>query len=189
VSRESTLATTGVRNSVLIFGFASFFLFLALTFLLACCTPCLAMLAGAGAGWLTAYWTRPGTQDDAVRVGALSGALSGLGALVGQVVGAILSARLMTPEMIDEAYDVVADLFQSLGPEGLEGFQVPSTEIVTRISIITQAGCGLFNVAIMAGLGALAGLLYFRYRGRRSEPPGGLDSLTQQDEWTGAHED
>ena len=171
------MAATGMRNSVLIFGIISFFLFLVVTFLLPCCTPCLAILAGAGAGWLAVYWTGSGTQDAAVRAGALAGALSGLGALVGQLVGAILSARLLTPEMVGDAYDTVVQLFESLGPEGIESFEIPSTEIVTRMTIITQAGCGLINVAIMAGLGALAGFLYFRYRRARPEPTNGQDGL------------
>lgn len=170
------MAKTGLRNSVLIFGISSFFLFLVVTFLLACCTPCLAALAGAGAGWLAAHWTGSRTQDAAVRVGALAGAFSGIGALLGQVVGALLSAQLITPEMVSDAYDTVTQLFQSLGPEALEGFEVPGTEFVTRTALITQAGCGLVNVGIMAALGALAGLVYFRYRSN-NESRAGADRL------------
>ncbi len=167
------MASTGLRNTVLIFGITSFILVLVVTFLLGCCTPCIAVLLGAGAGWLAAYWTSAETQNAAVRVGALAGALSGLGALAGQLVGAILAVRLVTPEMVNDAYEWVTQFYQSLGSQGLEGFETPGTEFVTRAAVITQAGCGLFNVAIMAGLGALAGLLTFRYRNGRSEPEDG----------------
>jgi hypothetical protein len=168
------LATTGLRNTVLIFGITSFFVFLAVTFLFACCTPCIAAFAGAGAGWLAAYWTGSKDQNAAVRAGAAAGALSGLGALVGQLVGAILSARMITPEMISDAYEMVTQFYQSLGPEG---FEIPSTEFVTRAAIFTQAGCGVVNIGIMAGLGALAGLLYFRYRSSRNLPPDAYNGL------------
>lgn len=164
------MTSSGLRNSVLIFGIASFILFLVVTFLLGCCTPCVAALMGAGAGSLAAYWTRSQTQNAAVRVGALAGVLSGLGALAGQLVGAMLSVQLVTPEMVSEAYDVVTQFYESLGSQGLEGFEMPGTGFVTRAAIITQVGCGLFNVAIMAGLGALGGLLTFRYRNGRSGP-------------------
>ncbi len=177
MSRGNTRTAAGMRNSVLIFGIISFFLFLVVTFLLPCCTPCLALLAGAGAGWLAVYWTGSATQDAAVRSGALAGALSGLGALVGQLVGAILSARLLTPDMVGDAYETVVQLFESMGPEGIESLEVPSIEIVTRMAVITQAGCGLFNVAIMAGLGALAGLVFFRYRSSRTDPLDEQDGL------------
>jgi hypothetical protein len=151
-----------MKKTVLIFGIGSLFVFLGLTLLFPVCTLCAALFAGAGAGWLVAYWTQPREQGTAATVGAQAGALSGIGAFLGQTLGGILNALIVGPE------GTVA-LNEALGLEMLELSQSSDAAYYAG-AIGGQACCGLINIGLMAGLGALAAFVYFRYT-NRSHPP------------------
>ena len=151
-----------MKKTVLIFGIGSFFAFAGLTLLFPVCTLCTALPAGAGAGWLAAYWIQPREQGAAATVGAQAGALAGIGAFLGQMLGGILNALIVGPEG-------TAALYQALGLATLE--LSPSSDAAYYAGAIGgQACCGLINVGLMAGLGALAAFAYFRYT-NRSQPP------------------
>jgi hypothetical protein len=146
-----------MKKAALIIGIASFVVFAGLTLLFPPCTLCVAVLAGAGAGWLAAYWSQPRDQGQAASIGAQAGAISGIGALLGQALGGVFNALLVGPEA---AMDMVTDLYESLGVEGIE----LNSEVTYYASAIGgQVCCGLVSVAIMAGLGALGAFLYFKY--------------------------
>lgn len=149
-----------MRKTILIFGSVTFLISLALTLLFPACTVCFALVAGAGAGWLAAYWMQPASQEDAAGVGARAGAFSALGGVAGQTLGGVMNALLIGPAG-------AADLAQSLGLGSLE---FPSDTAYYAGAIGGQFCCGLVNVGLMAGLGALAAFLYVKYR-RQSSPP------------------
>jgi hypothetical protein len=150
-----------MKKTALIFGICSFFLFLVLTVILACLTPCLALLLGGGAGWLAAYWTKPRDPNSAAITGAQAGALSGIGALLGQAVGGLVQSQFVTPDMLAQ----VTEFYESLG---FEGVTVPLDSTFFGTLIGGQACCGLLNLGLMAGLGALAAFLHFRYSDGRT---------------------
>ena len=51
-----------------------------LAYLFPLCVPCLAVVAGALAGYLAGVWERPADNGRAVQRGALAGAIGGVGA-------------------------------------------------------------------------------------------------------------
>jgi hypothetical protein len=142
-----------MKKAVLIIGIASFVVFMGLTLLFPPCTLCVAVLAGAGAGWLAAHWSQPRDQGRAAGIGAQAGAISGVGALLGQALGGVFNALLVGPE-------TAMDIYETLG---LEGIELNSEAAYYAGAIGGQVCCGLLNVAIMAGLGALGAFLYFKY--------------------------
>jgi MFS family permease len=149
-----------MNKSAFLFGIASFFLFLAIALLFPLCGLCIAVLIGAAAGWLAAYWSKPPDENSAASIGAVTGVIAGVGAVVGQTVGSILNARAIGTEGIIQ-------FWEAFGFQGLP----PITEGQLLVSAISAgACCGVVNVAIMAGFGALAGFLYFR-NSSPSHPP------------------
>ena len=149
-----------MRKTILIFGSVTFLISFALTLLFPACTVCFALVAGAGAGWLAAYWMRPARQEEAASVGARAGAFSAIGGVAGQTLGGVMNALLIGPAG-------AADLAQSLG---LGSFEFPSDTAYYAGAIGGQFCCGLVNVGLMAGLGALAAFLYVKYS-RQGQPP------------------
>lgn len=157
-----------LRKASLIVGLVSFLLFFGLAAFFYPCTPCLAIFTGAAAGWLVAFWLKPQDQESAARAGAGAGALSGIGAIIGQMAGALVVSQLMTPDMIAETWEM-------LGFDALQGAQLPDTGTIFAVALSTQACCGLLNVGLMAGLGALAAVLTYRYTSGRIESQDALD--------------
>jgi hypothetical protein len=148
-----------MRKAVLIVGIASFFVFLGITLLFPPCAVCLALLSGAIAGWLAVLWSQPQDENQASSIGAKAGALAGVGALVGQVAGGVLNALLVSPQ---DAIEV------------LKGLGIPSSDLAVTSgatyylgAIGGEACCGLLNIGLYAGLGALAAFLYYKSAERK----------------------
>jgi hypothetical protein len=101
------------------------------------CTPCVALLAGLGAGYLACHFDRPLEQSEAFRKGAIAGAIAGGLGIIGQLIAAVINANLVQPEMLNQ----------------ILGQDVVTPELLW-ISQLGGALCiGLFNVLLMAGLG------------------------------------
>lgn len=130
------------------------------------CVPCLALFAGLGAGYLAGMFDKPGLQNTTVRSGASAGAIGGVGALIGQFIGGGINAVMVGPEGAQQ-------LLQQLSPE-LAGSSDPTFYYA---GVFGLACCvGLFNVGLMAGLGALGGMLWWNMTGKNqaggmSAPP------------------
>lgn len=120
------------------------------------CVPCLALLAGLGAGYLAGLFDKPLDPGMSAQKGAGSGAVAGVGALGGHLLGGGINAALVGPQG-------AADLMSALG--------LPATTDPTTyyISVIGGSFCfGLIEVALMAGVGALGGLLWHQLAGKNS---------------------
>lgn len=130
------------------------------------CVPCLAVLAGALAGYLGGRFDRPPSNNAALRIGAGAGALAGAGAWLGSIVGGLIGAALLGPEqaaqLIDE-FSRTYDLGLPTAPVGPVTFYASNA--------LTSCCLGLFVVVVMAGLGALGGALWRQTTGQRE---GGL---------------
>lgn len=126
-------------------------------FLFPLCVPCLALLAGAGAGYLAGVWERPGDNNRAIQRGAGAGAIGGAGALLGHLAGGIAAAVFVGPEG-------ALDFARQLGLDMGSGATQPA---IYYASATATACCfGVVEVALMAGLGALGGLLYWQMTGK-----------------------
>ncbi len=121
------------------------------------CVPCLAVIAGIGAGYLAGVFDKPLTSGGGAKVGAIAGAIGGAGALLGQIIGGILNVLLVDPQN-------VMNMMEQLG--------FPSTYYDPSVIQLGQIGggvCfGLLDIVLMAGLGALGGILWQQIAGKNT---------------------
>jgi hypothetical protein len=139
-----------------------------LAFLFPLCVPCLALVVGAGAGYLTGLWDKPLNNSLSIQRGAGAGAIAGVGALLGHVFGGLGAAAFVGPE---GAIDMMRQF----------GFDLGTTESLSANPAIYYAsagftGCcfGLFEVALMAALGAVGGILWWNMTGKNQ---GGMSAM------------
>lgn len=120
------------------------------------CVPCLAMAAGIGAGYLAGVFDKPLTSGGSAKVGAIAGAIGGAGALLGQIIGSILNSIWVDPQNVIDM---------------MEQFNLPAAYDpgMVRITQIGGGVCfGLLDVVLMAGLGALGGILWYQIAGKNN---------------------
>ncbi len=115
------------------------------------CVPCLALIAGAAAGWLAVQRTGVESSGTAARRGAQAGALAGVGALLGHIVGGLIGAARLGPA---GAAAQLADIMRQLDMPALPSDLNPTTFYLS--AGITSLCFGLFEVALMAAVGAIA---------------------------------
>lgn len=122
------------------------------------CAPCWSLLVGLGAGYLGGVFDKPKSNGEAVRAGAGAGAVGGVGGFIGQIVGSLLNAAVVGPE-------ASAEILRQFGVEGVDGSNVAAYYFGAF-----GTGCclGLGAIAIMAGLGALGGILWWQLSGKNS---------------------
>ena len=124
------------------------------------CNPCLALLLGLGVGVLAGVWERPTTSGAGAGEGAKAGAIASVGGLIGQMAGAVINGFTVGPEAVAELMD---------------RFDVP-LQITEQNYWLSNLGgnclCGLFNVLLGAGLGALGGILWYQLAGKNQPPAG-----------------
>ena len=121
------------------------------------CLPCIGLVLGAAAGYFACQVQAPADQASATRVGALAGGAAGLITLLGSLVGGLLGAAILGPEGAQAEMESIA---KSLG------VTVPQTALSPvsyyGSALASSACCGAVVVFIMALLGALAGMVWFR---------------------------
>ena len=145
-------------KSGLIAGGVTFVLALGFTLLSPLCVPCLAFFLGLGAGYLAGVFEKPLDNGSSAKSGAVAGAIGGVGAIIGQMGGALLNAVIVGPEK-------AAKLVEQLGIPVATSNDFGAAYWVGIIG----SGCcfGLLDVALMAGLGALGGLLWWQISGKQ----------------------
>ena len=145
-------------KSGLIVGAISFVLALVGSFIISLiCGPCVAIFGGLGAGYLAGMFDKQGMSGASAKSGASAGAIAGVGALIGQIIGSVVNAAIMGPA---RAAETARALGLPADGTGGAGFYLGAGGI----------GCclGLFEVALMAGLGALGGILWYQISGKNS---------------------
>lgn len=144
-------------KSGVIFAFVALFLGLGLTLISPICIPCLAIFLGLAAGYVANVFDKPTLQNKAVKAGALAGVLSGLGSLVGQIIGQGINMALVGPGGMSEIYRQL-------------GIQVSGDMETIYYAGQIGLGCcvGIIALGIMAGLGALGGVLWWSVAGQKA---------------------
>lgn len=117
------------------------------------CVPCLALVFGLLAGYLAGAFDKPLDQNRAIRAGALAGLMGGIGMLLGQVLGAALNAVMIGPEGTARILSQMG-LFAG-GPAQIAEFYWTAITLSTACLVA-------FDLALMAGFGALGGLLWWQ---------------------------
>ena len=130
---------------------------LGLTLLSPYCTPCASILVGLGAGFLACVWDKPPDNAAGAATGAKTGVITGIGYMGGEMLGMLINGLLVGPE---GAAQTAARL----------GIDIPvmSTGSYWTSQILINGVCGITNIAIAAGLGALGGLLWVQTLGKKS---------------------
>jgi hypothetical protein len=119
------------------------------------CVPCLALFLGVGAGYVAGLFDKPASNGATAKSGAGAGAIGGAGSLVGHFVGGAINAVVVGPEG-------ASDLMRQLGID--TGGSSPGNYY---FGVFGAACClGLFEIVLMAGLGALGGLLWWQVTGK-----------------------
>jgi hypothetical protein len=133
------------------------------------CSPIAAAALGLVAGGLCVYFEKTADAEKASVRGAIAGTIAGVAALVGQTVGgtivSIVAGAGKTP---------VACL-----PGLCDMASAPTSQASWIIgSFFSSCFCGLMVLAVMAGLGAVGGMLWFRYAQNKKSKPASGSGLT-----------
>lgn len=148
-----------MKKSALIAGIAALlFSFGASAGVSPICVPCLALIFGLLAGYLAGTFDKPLYKDRALKAGALAGLWGGIGMLLGQILGAVLNAVLIGPEG-------AARLFAQMGL--FVGGPAQIAEFYWTVITLSTLCLVVFDVALMAGFGALGGLLWWQISGSK----------------------
>jgi hypothetical protein len=146
------MTRAGIIGAVVIFLLA-----LGGSFVSGLLVPCCAVLVGLGVGYLASMWDKPADNNRAVRLGAIAGAIAGIGAVIGQTVGGVANAALLGPE-------AASQIVEGLGLD--TGGAAADPTIFYASTAFVSCCIGLFNTALMAGLGALGGILWWQTTGK-----------------------
>ncbi len=155
-------------KSGLIAGIVALLLSIGAALLSPLCVPCLTLLLGLGAGYLAGAFDKPSDNRGSTKSGTIAGAIGGIGALIGQGVGAVINSQLVGP-------GGAIQLIRQLGIQMPLGTTPADIARGYWVGVIGSTVClGLFDIALMAGLGALGGLLWWQISGSKrnmSSPP------------------
>ncbi|MCC7360886.1 MAG: hypothetical protein IT317_15495 [Anaerolineales bacterium] len=126
------------------------------------CVPCLALFAGIGGGYLAGQFDKPGAGNLAAKAGAGAGAIGGVGALLAHLIGGAITMFTVGQQNAQ----IIAEL--------LGTGSNPADNPAAYYGGAFGAACclGLFEVALLAGLGALGGLLWYQITGKKTGAPG-----------------
>jgi hypothetical protein len=149
-------------KSGLIVGAVMLLLALGTTLISPICSICVAVFAGLAAGYLANVFERPQMPERIVARGAGAGAIAGALAVIGQIIGGVINASTADIGLLNQ-------MFESLGGT----FEFTNESI--WVAQLGMAFCvGLFNIALMAGLGAAGAMIYRQRQGnfQAPNPPG-----------------
>ncbi len=147
-------------KSGLIVGVVAFILSIGAALVTPLCVPCLALLFGLVAGYLTGLFDKPANNGAAAKAGALAGVIGGIGAMLGQIVGAVINSLVMGPAG-------AARLANTLGLPTTGGFSSGYWVGVIGMTVCTSA----LDILFMAGLGAVGGIIWWQMSGAAKQPP------------------
>jgi hypothetical protein len=148
-----------LKSGLIVGGVALVLGFIA-TFITPLCAPCVALFAGLGAGYLAGLFDKPADQGASAKSGALAGAIAGLGGLLGNMVASVVNVAMVGPER-------AVQIAQQFGlPTGGDPSTFASSYYLSAFGL--PCCIALFNIALMAGLGALGGILWLQISGRNS---------------------
>jgi hypothetical protein len=138
-------------KSGLIIGGAGLILGLFASLLSPVCSPCVALLLGLAAGFMVGVYERPLISGDAARQGAGGGAIAGSLLIVGGLIAAAINANAMeTPG---------GQAFREM-----LGLPAAQSGEIWAIQILLACCLGLINLALMTGLGAAGGAIWFSWK-------------------------
>jgi hypothetical protein len=122
------------------------------------CVPCISIFIGVAAGYLACHYEPAGDNGSAAKSGAIAGAIGGIGALLGQAIGSVITGVTAGPE-------AGMDMMRQFGWE--MPTDVPIPDAYFWIGVVGGGCCiGVFDLLLMAGLGAVGGILWWQFTGK-----------------------
>jgi hypothetical protein len=170
-SNAGKMILTGIIMAVLAFVF-----FLLISTNWGCLSLPAAMIMGLITGILAGSLGKPHTAVRAVVFGGIAGLIAAIGSFFGDIVGLLIRTFLIqTPQGINS---ITAGFSEMMGMANSYGTRTPAEILMGDVPIVCC--CGIFFFAAFVGLGALGGLLWFRWKGRKLLPsqPAGRSSLS-----------
>lgn len=131
---------------------------MSLTLISPFCTLCITPLLGFGVGYLAGWFDTPEKSEASLYRGSVAGGITGFGVVVGQMLATVVNAILVTN------WEQLPELAQSFG---LSEFMMTDGDQYWQITLTTNSVCSLFNLLIIAGLGAIGGLIWFQRQDKR----------------------
>jgi len=115
------------------------------------CTLCITPLLGLGVGYLASRIDKPFKLETSLSSGGVAGGMTGCGALIGQMLAAVVNGILVTN------WQELPNFVKELGLT-----QFPDTGEYWQTTLIANSFCSVLNLALIAGLGIVGGLIWFR---------------------------
>lgn len=115
------------------------------------CTLCFTPLLGISVGYLANRFDHPLKFEASLGKGTIAGAMTGFGALLGQMLAAVVNGILVTN------WEELPALFKEFGFT-----QFPNPDEYWQTTLMANSMCSLLNLALIAGLGAVGGAIWFQ---------------------------
>lgn len=138
---------------------AGFIYIMSVTLLSPFCTLCLTPLLGLGVGYLAGWFDAPPKSDTSVVHGAVAGIITGFGVVLGQMLATVVNAILVTNS------EQLPILMRELG---LAELIITDSNQYWQATLTANSICSMFNLLMIAGLGAVGGLIWFQQKARAS---------------------
>jgi len=148
-----------VVKAGLIGAVAGFIYIMSLTLLSPFCTLCVTPLLGIGVGYLAGWFDTPPNSEVSLVRGAAAGGITGFGVVVGQMLASVVNAILVTNS---------EELPKLLRQIGLSELVITDSNQYWQATLTANSICSLFNLLIIATLGAIGGLIWFQRRHKTS---------------------
>lgn len=146
-------------RSGLIIGLFSLFFVLGISVTISpICAPCLTVFFGLAAGYFSGVFDKPFSKDEITKQGANAGLIAGGLAFIGQVIASVINGIVVGPEGANAFGNAI-------------GFASSIDADRYYISLVALTICvGVLNLGIMAGFGALGGMAWWRFSGKKAAP-------------------
>ena len=137
---------------------------MSLTLLSPLCTLCFTPLVGFSVGYLASWFDKPLRSEASLSRGAVAGAVTGLGVVLGQMAATLVNGVLVTNSQ------QLPILIRELG---LSQAVLTNSDEYWQTTLTLNSFCSVFNFALIIGLGAVGGIVWFQ---RNRERPFSLVS-------------
>ncbi len=137
----------------LIGSVVGFIYVMSLTLLSPFCTLCFTPFLGIGVGYIAGWFEQPTSVEASLSRGTVAGAITSLGVVVGQMLATVVNGILVTNS--EQLPILMRDI-------GLSDFVISNPTDYWQATFTVNSLCSIFNFALIIGLGALGGVIWFQ---------------------------
>jgi MFS family permease len=124
------------------------------------CTLCLTPFLGISVGYIAGGFDKPLRAGASLRRGGIAGGITSVGVIVGQILATVVNGILVTNS------DKLPIMMREMG---LSQFIITNSNEYWQATITVNSFCGIFNLALIVGLGAMGGMIWFQRHNKRKE--------------------